>query len=127
MKCKPTINNLDCAVSFFEKQLEQVKAPQKIIAQVNIAVDEIFSNIVKYSRATEIILECEICPNKVIMRFIDDGIRFNPILSKEPDVSEDIEMRAIGGLGIFLVKKNMSHMAYQYADGKNILTLEKQW
>ena len=62
----------------------------------------------------------------MILSFIDEGVPFNPLESDEPDVSLSAEERAIGGLGIFLVKKTMDSIKYRYENGQNILTIEKQ-
>ena len=61
------------------------------------------------------------------MTFIDQGIPYNPLESKDPDITLDIEDREIGGLGIFLVKKTMDELSYEYVDGQNILTMKKNW
>jgi len=50
---------------------------------------------------------------------------YNPLENKEPDITLDIEEREIGGLGIFLVKKTMDALSYEYVDGQNVLTLKK--
>ena len=50
----------------------------------------------------------------------------NPLENKDPDITLDIEDREIGGLGIFLVKKTMDELSYEYVDGQNILTMKKE-
>ena len=57
--------------------------------------------------------------------FVDQGIPFDPLSRKDPDTSLGLEEREIGGLGIFLVRKTMDDVSYQYRDGKNILCLKK--
>ena len=61
----------------------------------------------------------------VVMTFIDGGKPYNPLEKADPDTTLDIDERDIGGLGIFLVKKNVDEIAYEYADGKNILRMKK--
>ena len=51
---------------------------------------------------------------------------YNPLEKDDPDVTLSVEDREIGGLGIFMVKKSMDDMYYEYKDGKNILTLMKK-
>ena len=36
------------------------------------------------------------------------------------------EERDVGGLGIYIVKKNMNEITYEYKDGKNILRIRKE-
>ena len=60
------------------------------------------------------------------MTFIDKGVPYDPLKRKEPDVTLPAEEREIGGLGIFLTKKTMDYVSYEYRDGQNILTLKKK-
>ena len=59
--------------------------------------------------------------------FRDQGIPFNPMSAKEPDTTLSAEEREIGGLGIFLVRKTMDRVEYEYKDGENILHLYKSF
>ena len=52
-------------------------------------------------------------------------LSFNPLRHADPDISADIDHRGIGGLGILMVKKMMDDVSYEYADGRNILTVLK--
>ena len=120
----PQIENLGEATAFFEELLRNEKVPEKIISQVNIAVDEIFSNIVHYSGATTATLGCEAGEQFVRIRFSDNGRPYDPTTeAPEPDITLDAEERGIGGLGIFMVKKMMDETAYEYSNGFNVLTL----
>ena len=55
--------------------------------------------------------------------FCDNGKPYNPLDAKEPDMTGTAEDRAIGGLGIFMVRKMMDNVEYMYKDGQNVLTL----
>jgi serine/threonine-protein kinase RsbW len=55
----------------------------------------------------------------------DEGIPFDPTLSKQPDLNLPVEERPIGGLGIFLISKIMDSVTYTREEKKNILTLKK--
>lgn len=124
----PQIENLGEATAFFEELLRNEKVPEKIISQVNIAVDEIFSNIVHYSGATTATLGCEAGEQFVRIRFSDNGRPYDPTTeAPEPDITLDAEERGIGGLGIFMVKKMMDETAYEYSNGFDVLTLVKHW
>ena len=59
------------------------------------------------------------------MTFIDHGIPYDPLKKDDPDVTLSAEERAIGGLGIFMVKKTMDEITYEYKDGQNILSIRK--
>ena len=115
------------ACAFFEDILAGHNIPEKIIFQINIAVDEIFSNIAQYSGATSATLGCEITDHKILLRFADNGRPYDPTEQPEPDTTLSAEDRSIGGLGIYMVKKTMDAVVYEYQNGFNILTIEKAW
>lgn len=127
LQTEPELENIPQVCEFLEKILEGQGAPMKIIAQVNIAADEIFSNIVRYSGAAAVRVDCRITDGQVMIRFTDDGIPYDPTQQPEPDITLPAEERESGGLGILMVKKSMDLMSYEYADGHNRLTIEKSW
>ena len=122
----PVIESLPQIYAFFGDMLKKYSVSEKIMSQINIVADEIFSNIVYYSGATRVTIGCEIAEKRVILRFADNGRPYDPTKHAEPDVNFPIEERKSGGLGILMVKKSMDRMIYEYADGFNILTVEKR-
>ena len=62
---------------------------------------------------------------EVVITFIDNGVPYDPLSREDPDTTLSAEERDIGGLGIFLVKKNMDEVAYEYKNGQNILRIRK--
>ena len=127
MQAAPELESIPRVCEFLERVLEERGAPLKVIAQVNIAADEIFSNIARYSGAASAAVVCEIGEDRVVIRFADDGSPYDPTVQREPDTTLSAEEREIGGLGIFMVKKSMDRVSYEYVDGRNILTIEKRW
>ncbi len=121
----PTLDELPRAVAFFESFLDANDASGKLVAQLNVAVEEIFSNIARYSGATIATLGCRVSHGSIEMRFSDNGRPYDPTTRPDPDTTSAAEDRDIGGLGIFMVKKMMDDMRYEYGDGLNILTLVK--
>lgn len=121
----PSLDNLEDATYFFESFLTEADAPMKAIMQVNVAVDEILSNIVRYSGANVVTLSCELADGKAILHFSDDGRYYDPTAQAAPDITLSAEERDIGGLGIYIVKKTMDSVRYEYKDGRNVLTLVK--
>lgn len=125
------IENVDKVTEFVNEVLEEKDCPLKVQMQLDVAIDEIFGNIAYYaygkgSGNATIQIEMEDNPPKITLTFIDQGIHYNPLESKDPDITLDIEDREIGGLGIFLVKKTMDELSYEYVDGQNILTMKKE-
>ena len=55
----------------------------------------------------------------------DWGFAFAPTDAPRADISQPVEERAIGGLGIMLVRQLMDSVNYERVDGKNILTMRK--
>ena len=124
-KMTVALEQLPQATDFFEGILAEAGASMKAIAQVNVAVDEIFSNIARYSGATGVVLGCSLKGGRATLRFSDNGRPYDPTEKPDPDTTQSAEEREVGGLGIFMVKKLMDEVTYEYADGSNILTLVK--
>lgn len=61
----------------------------------------------------------------MVITFIDHGIPYDPLRKNDPDITLTSEEREIGGLGIFMVKKTMDEITYEYRDGQNILRIRK--
>ncbi len=122
--------NLVQVLAFVDEQLEALDCPQKTLMQIDVAVEEIFVNIAHYAYAPEtgkatVIVETQADPKRVKITFLDRGVPYDPLAKPDPDVKLSLEDRQIGGLGIFMVKKSMDNMKYEYSDGQNVLTMEK--
>ena len=128
-KCgvEPRLECIGAVSNFFERELTARQAPPKVVAQVNVAVDEIFSNIARYSGATSATVGCEAAEGRAVLRFTDNGRPYDPTQQPDPDTALGADEREIGGLGIFMVKKTMDRIDYSYTDGMNVLTIEKSW
>ena len=123
-----TKENLTEALGFVDAFLESADCPMKTQMQLDIAVEELFVNIASYAypegKGTAVLRIGTPEPESVEITFIDSGIPYNPLAKKDPDVSLSAEERQIGGLGIFMVKKSMDAMDYEYKDGQNVLWLK---
>ncbi len=125
-------DNVKEVTEFVESQLEKAECPFKVIMQINVAIDEIFSNIARYAygdKPGEATVRVEInekIPSATLI-FMDKGSPFNPLEREDPDVTLSAGEREIGGLGIFLVKKTMDQMEYEYRNGMNRLKIVKKW
>ena len=122
--------NLEKVLAFVDKELEKVGCPMKTQMKIDVAVEEIFVNIANYAYRPEcgpatIRAEVQKDPLRVILSFVDHGVPYAPLAKKDPDITLSSEERAIGGLGIFMVKKSMDDICYEYKDGHNILTITK--
>lgn len=123
----PKEENMEKLLGFVEEKLEAKDVPVKTLRKMSIAVDEIYSNIRLYSGATTAKVECSVLNNAVQLVFMDDGRPYNPLETKDPDITLSADDREIGGLGIFMVKKTMDQVSYEYVDGYNRLSLRKSF
>ena len=126
------VEELDTVLDFLKHQLTDVNCSAEILMQVSIAAEEIFVNIAHYAYepdSGESTIRCQVDkekePIQVTIEFLDSGIPYDPLSRMDPDVTLSAEARDIGGLGIFMVKEMMDNVSYDYRDGKNILTLQK--
>ena len=125
------IENLQKVMDFLGDQLDSVDYVMKARLQLELSIEEAYVNIINYayeSEEGEVIICCNVdeSPLKVTMQFIDYGKHYNPLKNEDPDISLNAEEKEIGGLGIFLIKKNVDDISYKYCDGKNILTIQKK-
>ena len=124
------VENLVAVNEFVNEILQPLNCSMRIQMQLELAVEEIFVNIATYAYGestgkafiTGRILEN---PLRLELVFMDEGTPYNPLARKDPDLEQKMEDRVIGGLGIYLVKKNVEEITYSYQEGKNVLTLCK--
>lgn len=125
-----TVENIQKVTEFVDEQLERAGCPIKAQMQIAVAIDELFGNIAHYAYHPKVgpaTVRVEVAehPLAVILTFIDNGVPYNPLAAADPDTSLSAEEREIGGLGIYMVKKSMDEIAYEYKDGQNILRIKK--
>lgn len=122
------IENQAVVTEKVDAELEKLECPFKQQAQLDIAIDELFSNIAKYAYApgkgdATVRMEVSHDPKAVTLTFIDSGTPYDPMAQEDPDITLSAEERGIGGLGILMVKKSMDDLSYEYKDGKNIFRI----
>ena len=125
------IENIPEVTAFVDGQLEALDCPMRAQMQIDVAIDELFGNIAHYAYAPEggpaiIRTEVKQDPLAIELTFIDHGVPYDPLAKADPDITLSAEERAIGGLGIFMVKKSMDDMFYEYKDSQNVLTIVKK-
>ena len=124
------LENLQTVIDFATEKLEERDCSMKVVMQTELVIEEIFVNIASYAYHPEtgpatFCMEFEENPHALLMTFIDGGKPYNPLEQAAPDTSLAIEEREVGGLGIFLVRKNVDEISYEYTDEKNILHMKK--
>ena len=121
---------LDDVLEFVGQELEQYDCPMKVDIQLKVAIEELFVNIAHYAYGDatgEATIQTETEPGRISVTFIDGGTPYDPLAKEDPDITLSVEDRPIGGLGIYMVKKSMDSVEYEYKDGKNQLTIVKTW
>lgn len=101
-----------------------------VLADLQVAADEILSNIIKYGRSGSgqptITVYLRVLPSEVTMEFVDNGAAFDPQDAPTPATGKGISDRQVGGLGIQFVKALMDSIEYERNDGRNHLRLRKK-
>jgi len=130
MTVDAVVENIPTVTDFVDEQLQAMDCPPRAQMQIDIAIDELFGNIAHYAYdpnvgpatvRVEVIEE----PMAVIITFIDHGVPYDPLRQADPDITLSADERQIGGLGIYMVKKSMDSVTYEYRDGQNILAIKK--
>ena len=132
MTVSAIVDNVREVTDFVNERLDELGCSERIRIQVDVAIDEIFSNIARYAYNPEtgpatVRVEVEENPLSVVITFIDHGVPFDPLAGERIDVTQlPKEKRPIGGLGLFMVKKTMDDVTYEYRDGQNLLAIRKK-
>ena len=126
-----SVDNLPQVLQFVNDELEMAGCSAGSQMKINLAVEEVFVNIASYAYFPdkgEASIQVEVAEEPVTVKitFMDHGVPYDPLAKQDPDINLPIEDREVGGLGIFLTKKTMDDVTYEYKDGQNILRLMKK-
>ena len=104
------------------------RLPDQQIYMVNLALDELITNTVSYGlrgvARPKIEVTLQVSDTMLVLSMVDNGRKFDPTESMHPDLSSPVEERPVGGLGLHLIKAFADRVKYEYAEGRNRLTLE---
>jgi len=122
------LRSLSQATEFALEGARAAGLPAERMEHVALMVEEIFVNIASYAYAEGqsgiVEIRCETPEQGVLcVEVADRGAEFNPLTLPEPDLPPAIERRAVGGLGMFLVRRLADVLEYQRDDGWNRLRL----
>jgi len=130
IKIPAKVGRLNDMLEFLGLAMDKAGVDSRQQKNVFISAEEIFVNISSYAYPHgdgDITVCMEISPENIFIEFIDRGVTYNPLDREDPDTTLSLEEREIGGLGIFMVKNLMDHMSYRHEDGRNILTIQKNF
>lgn len=103
--------------------------PERAVFDVNLALDEILTNVISYGYDDDyehvISVRLALGADGLRVEVEDDGREFDPLAVAEPDLSAPVEERPIGGLGLCLVRRLMTGLAYERRDGRNVFGMTR--
>lgn len=111
-------------IAEIEAWMETADVPPVPMARVMIALDEVLSNIAKHG-GDNLSVAIAVDQQRLTATIVDDGPPFDPLAQEAPDVDLDIDERAIGGLGIHLVREMMDEVVYAREKDGNRLIFSK--
>lgn len=119
----PDIASTEAVWHFIDLHTRKAGLPKNVITKSKICTDEIYSNILRYSKASKAKVTCVTEKNRLTLVFKDNGVPFDPTTGGELDLTLPVDERMEEGLGIYMAKESATSMSYEYADGVNALTL----
>lgn len=125
---KRALGALDDVFVFLEEALAAAGADAQSAYAVNFAVEEFFTNMVKYEPAGdhEISISVEREADRLTVRMVDSGVRpFDVTNARTPNLSDSLDERPVGGLGIHISKELLDSVAYTYENGQSTITFVK--
>lgn len=123
---------IDAVMDFVNRQLEALGCPEEARVDLDVAVDELLSNIIRYAYGpgtgtVTVRVETREEPMTVILTFVDRGVPFDPLAEERPDTTSlPSRERPMGGLGLYLVRSLVDEITYARRDGQNVLTVHKE-
>ena len=126
---KSDLSELETLFKHLNKFGQATGLTEACVTDINICLDELFTNIVSYGFGDGLEHIVRVALNLdehvLTLKIEDDGIPFNPLEKKDPQIPDDLIDVRIGGLGIHIVRKLMDDIYYERKHGKNELTLIK--
>ena len=123
-----TLTALPTLMTTVNRFLDQHTVPHEAIFRINLAIEEIVTNIIKYGYDDtdfhRISVFITMFPDTIRLRLEDGGHPFDPLQAPEPDIHVSLDQRKVGGLGLLLVRKIVGRIAYRRENDTNILEMD---
>ena len=123
-----TLTSLPPLTTAVNRFLNQHAIAQEAIFRVNLAIEEIVTNMIKYgyddTDPHAITVNLALLPETIRLHLKDDGHPFDPLQTPEPDIHVPLDQRKIGGLGLHLVRETVSRITYRRENGANLLEID---
>lgn len=129
LRLEAAVDSLQPAIEFV--RLGAIEAGWSVdrLGEVDLIVEELFVNVARYAYPEGVKGPVEIhwwVPRTGVLgvELADQGAPFDPLSKEDPDLTLRLEQRPIGGLGIFLVRRLTSELAYRRDGDWNRLRFE---
>lgn len=103
--------------------------PEKTLSHVRLVVEELMMNIIAHGsdgvNVPHIRIHLAQQDGTLMMEVADDGVAFDPLQTPSPDLDASLDERAIGGLGVHLIRGLMDSVSYRREGGWNRLSATK--
>lgn len=116
---EPNVHSLEEMQAFIKAYLEKHDVSKKIQTKAAVIIDELYSNIMYYSKATKTTVSIAMHQEDCVLTIKDNGMKFNPFEQDNPDIDREINDKEEGGLGIYMVKQMAKSYEYQHIDCLN--------
>lgn len=122
---------LEKVIGFLQEFWRSEGLPEEAAYPFTLALEELFVNVSMHgttdaAHPPRVKVTLRRLDDRVELVFQDGGTAFDPLSLPPPNLSDDIEERGVGGLGIFLIKEMMDELEYRHEDGWNCLRLAKR-
>jgi anti-sigma regulatory factor (Ser/Thr protein kinase) len=128
LKLPAMIEHLERLLGFVSEHAKDQRFTSDMLKKIELALEEALVNVFNYAYPDkhdgEVEVRCGLDDNnRFVIEIMDSGTPFNPLSLAEPNLTEDVSERKIGGLGIHLIKKMMDEVEYRREGEQNILSL----
>jgi anti-sigma regulatory factor (Ser/Thr protein kinase) len=130
LRVEPLVSEIPRLIEWLEARCGAEGITDDATLQIALAVEEAVSNVVNHAFAGlpppyMIRVRLDIMDESVAVEIVDNGHPFDPTSAPDPDLTQPLEGRNPGGLGIHLIRGMVDRIQYRHSDGKNILRLEQ--
>jgi serine/threonine-protein kinase RsbW/sigma-B regulation protein RsbU (phosphoserine phosphatase) len=130
LELKNQLSELARVSQAFSEFQQHHQLPSEVAFDMHLALEEIIANVIAYGFEDDtehhIRVSLFLEPGELRAEVEDDGKSFNPLEAPPPDTEQPLTERAVGGLGIHLVRHLMDEIVYRRRGGRNVLVLRKQ-
>jgi len=116
---------------FIAQAARQAGLDERTVFHVQMAVDEACTNVIQHAyqgiEDGEITLACRRTDDTFVITIQDHGRPFDPTTVPPPDLGADLDVRRLGGLGLYFMHRLMDEVRFEFdAETGNTVTMIKR-